>query len=138
MWLPFNGKRQKNINSKSVTPDAKDSASVGRMLSFMNTNPAIFEKQRWTKRCEEYWSSRRFESSNALEYKTLMTQEMLKRGFLASSLFYASTAHTDKILNSYFSNLDDVFSLISDCENGRSVAELLETPVCHAGFKRLN
>jgi glutamate-1-semialdehyde 2,1-aminomutase len=31
-----------------------------------------------------------------------------------------------------------VFSLIAQCEQGTPVEELLEGPVCHGGFKRLN
>ena len=79
-----------------------------------------------------------FKSSRALEYKTLIAQEMLKRGFLASTNCYASLAHTPDVVDSYFENLDQVFSLIAECESGRSVDELLEGPVCHSGFKRLN
>jgi glutamate-1-semialdehyde 2,1-aminomutase len=31
-----------------------------------------------------------------------------------------------------------VFALIRECEDGRDVMSLLQGPVCHAGFKRLN
>ena len=43
MWQSFNGNREKNRDSKNVTPDAKDSASVGHVLSIMDTIPAISE-----------------------------------------------------------------------------------------------
>ena len=36
-----------------------------------------------------------FNSKEALSYKTLISQEMLKKGILASTNFYASTAHTN-------------------------------------------
>ena len=39
-----------------------------------------------------------FVSENALEYKTFITQEMLKKGYLASTNFYASTAHNSENL----------------------------------------
>ncbi len=78
------------------------------------------------------------QSHNALEYKTLITQEMLKRGYLAGTCVYACTEHTDEILVDYFSNLSEVFALVQECENGRDVKALLSGPVCHAGFKRLN
>ena len=45
-----------------------------------------------------------FSSSNSLIYKTFITQEMLKKGFLASTIFYASIAHSNEIINSYFEN----------------------------------
>ena len=67
-----------------------------------------------------------------------IAQEMLKKGFLASTSCYTSLSHSDEILESYLESLDPVFSLISDCENGRDVFSLLEGPVCHNGFKRLN
>ena len=79
-----------------------------------------------------------FNSKNALEYKTLITQEMLKKGFLAGNCIYVSTAHTQAILNNYFENLSDVFKLVKECEDGRDVLSLLDGPVCHSGFKRLN
>jgi len=80
-----------------------------------------------------------FESANSLKYKTLITQEMLKKGFLAGTNFYASTEHTDQIIENYFENLDDVFKIISKCETGNNdVDSLLEGPVAHGGFNRLN
>lgn len=80
-----------------------------------------------------------FQAKTPLEYKTLVTQEMLAKGWLASTNFYACTAHTDDIIDAYFADLDAVFALIADCEHGdRKVADLLKGPVCHAGFKRLN
>ena len=53
MWLPFNGNREKNRDSKNVTPDAKDSASVGHVLSIMHTIPAISEIGLLVKKCSE-------------------------------------------------------------------------------------
>lgn len=80
-----------------------------------------------------------FKGENALKYKTLLTQEMLKKGFLASTNFYASIAHEDKYFDTYFEALDEVYAVISDCEDDlKTVDELLEGPVCHSGFKRLN
>lgn len=79
-----------------------------------------------------------FKSPKRLEYKTLITQEMLKKGYLASNAVYACTAHAPEILSGYFSALDSVFGMVADCENGAVVEDLLEGPVCHAGFARLN
>jgi len=83
-------------------------------------------------------SSFSFESSDNLKYKTLITQEMLKKGYLASNLFFSSTSHTESILEEYYDALDPVFGVIADCENGLDVDSILEGPVCHSGFKRLN
>jgi glutamate-1-semialdehyde aminotransferase len=81
----------------------------------------------------------RFNSRNTLEYKTLITQEMLKKGFLASTIFYACTEHTDEHLSNYFHELDKIYKTISKCESEKlNINTLLEGPVCHSGFKRLN
>ena len=78
------------------------------------------------------------QSSQALAYKTLISQEMLKKGYLAATSCYACLAHTPDVLDPYLDALDSVFGLIAECEAGRSVEELLEGPVCDGGFKRLN
>lgn len=79
-----------------------------------------------------------FKSPFALEYKTLMTQEMLKKGYLTGNSVYVCTEHTAAIVDEYINKLSEVFSLVKECEEGRDVYTLLEGPVCHAGFKRLN
>ncbi|MCX6184839.1 MAG: aminotransferase class III-fold pyridoxal phosphate-dependent enzyme [Flavobacterium sp.] len=80
-----------------------------------------------------------FVSNDAMAYKTLITQEMLKKGFLASTNFYASTAHNDANLELYFEALDYVYQLIAQCEKGNlQIENLLKGPICHGGFKRLN
>lgn len=80
-----------------------------------------------------------FNSENALVYKTFIAQEMLKKGFLASTNFYACTEHKDEMLESYFNALDEVFSVIAETERGeKDLTGLLLGPVCHSGFKRLN
>ena len=78
------------------------------------------------------------ESANFLKYKTLITQEMLKKGFLASNIVFLCTSHTTEILNEYQENLDDIFLEIAECEHGKDIDSLLEGPICHSGFKRLN
>lgn len=79
-----------------------------------------------------------FTGSNALAYKTLITQEMLAKGYLSSNLVFSCTSHSLKIIDGYFDALDTVFELIRECEGGRNVMELLNGPICHSGFKRLN
>jgi len=51
-----------------------------------------------------------FDSPNALAYKTYITQEMLKKGYIAGNLMYTC----------------------------KDVMKALDGPVCQAGFKRLN
>jgi len=80
-----------------------------------------------------------FVSQNGLKYKTFITQEMLKKGYLASTSFYPSTAHNSENLYLYFEALNDVYYKISECEKGAlRIEDLLEGPICHTGFKRLN
>jgi len=78
-----------------------------------------------------------FPLPDMLKYKTLITQEMLKKGYLATTAVYACTDHTERVLDGYFDALDQLFALIKQCENGVDVDALLEGPVCHAGFTRL-
>ncbi len=79
-----------------------------------------------------------FISKNALAYKTLITQEMLAKGYLAGNSVYVCTEHTPDVVNGYFDALDPLFALVKECEEGRDVMKLLKGPVCHGGFKRLN
>lgn len=77
-------------------------------------------------------------SKDSLKYKTLITQEMLKRGYLAGTSVYACIDHSDDNIEKYFDHLKPLFQLIAECENGRDIDSLLEGPVCHSGFSRLN
>ena len=79
-----------------------------------------------------------FTGSNALAYKTLITQEMLSKGYLAATSVYVCTDHTQDVVGNYFQTLDPIFALIRECEDGRDVMSLLKGPICHGGFKRLN
>ena len=79
-----------------------------------------------------------FKSDNALAYKTLITQEMLKKGYLAATAVYVCTAHTPDIIKTYLENLKPIFQTIKECEEGRDIMKLLEGPIAHNGFKRLN
>ena len=74
---------------------------------------------------------------NWLKYKTLITQEMLKKCFLAASSVYVCTKHKTPIIDEYFEELEPIFATIKECEDGRNVDELLEGPICHTRFKRI-
>jgi glutamate-1-semialdehyde 2,1-aminomutase len=79
-----------------------------------------------------------FLSKKDLEYKTLITQEMMSKGFFASNTVYVCTEHNSEIIDRYFKALAEVFKLINECENGRDIKKLLKGDICHTGFKRLN
>jgi glutamate-1-semialdehyde 2,1-aminomutase len=77
-------------------------------------------------------------SKNALAYKTLITQEMLSKGYLAGNSIYVCTEHNSEVIDRYFEILNNVFKLIGECEKGYDVKKLLKGEICHNGFKRLN
>jgi glutamate-1-semialdehyde 2,1-aminomutase len=77
-------------------------------------------------------------SKKFLEYKTYISQEMLKKNYLCSTAVYVSTAHNKNILKDYIKKIDNVFLKIKECEDGRDIKKLLQGPVCRSQFKRLN
>jgi len=80
-----------------------------------------------------------FKSDNHLKYKTLITQEMLKKGYLAANSVYVCTSHSKGIIDNYIYELNNIFHLVEKCENeNEDIDKLLEGSVCHSGFKRLN
>lgn len=79
-----------------------------------------------------------FLNTNHLAYKTFITQEMLKKGFLAGTSMYTCIAHTQDIIDAYYDSLDPIFAQIRDFEDGKDVMKALDGPVCQSGFKRLN
>lgn len=78
-----------------------------------------------------------FEYYNPLVLKTLYTQLMLEKGFLATTGYYASFAHKDKHIEKYLKATDEAFSYISDAIKSGNPEKYLKGPVCHSGFKRL-
>ena len=79
-----------------------------------------------------------FKSKNHLIYKTIITQEMLKKGYLASTLCYLSICHTPEIIDKYLENLNEVFAIIKKLNDANDFTEILEGPICHSTFERLN
>jgi len=70
--------------------------------------------------------------------KTLFTQEMFKRGYLASTSIYVSYCHTEEIVEKYLYDVDKVFEIISIAIEKNQINELLETKIQKDGFQRLN
>jgi glutamate-1-semialdehyde aminotransferase len=73
---------------------------------------------------------------NPLVYKTLFTQEMLKRGFLATNSYYACYAHKEEHIIAYLDACDEVFSFFASIKG--SPEKHLDGHVCQSGFKRLS
>ncbi|MFX1238881.1 MAG: aminotransferase class III-fold pyridoxal phosphate-dependent enzyme [Promethearchaeota archaeon] len=78
-----------------------------------------------------------FNYENAQELKTLLTQEMLKRGYLASNSVYVSFSHTEEHVHNYIKNIDEVFGIIRKAIKDDNVNSLLQGPIAYDGFKRL-
>jgi len=80
-----------------------------------------------------------FGGPQTLECKTYFTQEMLRRGYLASTAFYASLAHTEEIVAGYLTACGVVFKKIAAVLRcGEQISQYIDGPVCHSGFQRLN
>ncbi|MDD5593359.1 MAG: aminotransferase class III-fold pyridoxal phosphate-dependent enzyme [Candidatus Margulisbacteria bacterium] len=78
-----------------------------------------------------------FNYPNQIAAKTLFTQIMLEKGFLATTAFYASYAHTDGQIAEYLAAVDQAFALIGKALENNSVEKQLKGPLSHTGFKRL-
>jgi glutamate-1-semialdehyde 2,1-aminomutase len=77
-----------------------------------------------------------FENNNLL-YKTFISQEMLKYGYLASNLVYLSILHKKKIIDRYIFYLDKVFKKIKLHQKSKKNYRILKGPISHSTFKRL-
>jgi len=73
----------------------------------------------------------------AEELRTLYTQLMLERGFLAGTSIYPTMAHTEEIVSLYGEAIDEVFGEIADALASGDVKARLKGPVAHSGFRRL-
>lgn len=77
-----------------------------------------------------------FGGEKGQESKTLFTQEMLKRGFLAGNVIYVSIAHTAEDVAAYIEAATEVFAMITSAVKG-NIHDHLDGPVSHKGFQRL-
>ncbi len=78
-----------------------------------------------------------FEYENPMVLKTLFTQLMLEKGYLATTEFYASYAHRQEHIDKYLAAVDEVFGFISKAIEKGHPEKHLKGPICHAGFQRL-
>ncbi len=75
---------------------------------------------------------------NHLLYTTYFTQEMLKKGFLAGSGFYAMYAHTEDDVKKYLSACDEVFAQLKLHIEKNDVQAQLQSQIAQSGFGRIN
>jgi len=69
--------------------------------------------------------------------RTLFTQMMLERGFLASNAYYATYAHQEQHVQSYIEAVREVFQVIAEALRRNAIMEMLKGPVAHDSFRRL-
>ena len=80
----------------------------------------------------------KIETTKWNKYKTYISQEMMKVGFLSANSCYLSTKHTQTILERYLDELNKVFKKIKKAENDEiNIDDLLEGEICHDTFRRL-
>ncbi len=143
------------ISSTYWTERIGPTAALATINKMLNKNvPAHLDKignlikNGWTKLINEYnldfeilppnpLITLNFNYENALEIKTLLIQEMLKRGYLTSVSVYTNYSHTKEHVDNYLSNLNDVFALIKKALDNNNISHFLDGPIVHKGFQRL-
>jgi len=76
-----------------------------------------------------------FRGPEANALRTLYTQLMLQRGFLAGPAIYPTLAHTEAVVGQFGEALDAVFGELASAAG--NVAKRLQGPPAHEGFRRL-
>lgn len=71
------------------------------------------------------------------ELRTLYSQCMLARGFLAGATLNGTHGHTDAIMDRYGEAISEVFRELAAALATNSVRARLQGPVAHSGFRRL-
>lgn len=77
------------------------------------------------------------QEGNPLLIKTIFIQEMLKKGFLVSTVIYLSYAHNKEIIDRYLDATYKVFVRVKAGIEKGNLNEQLKGPICHSGFSRL-
>ncbi len=78
-----------------------------------------------------------FTHPQAAAITTLMTAEMLKKGFLAGGAFNAMLAHETRHVESYLDALDEVFATLAEAISTNTIEKRIGGPIKHTGFSRL-
>ncbi len=78
-----------------------------------------------------------FDDPKNLEMKAYFIQEMLKKGFLASNIFYSMYAHTNGHIDRYLEAVEAVFCSIFQLHSSGNIKKALEGKPSSAGFKRV-
>ena len=77
-----------------------------------------------------------FTNNNNLYYKTYISQEFLKKNFLATNSIYLCINHNKNLINRYFDILDSIFVKIKkSIDSNTGVEKLLDGSVCISGIR---
>ena len=77
-----------------------------------------------------------FTNNNNLYYKTFISQEFLKKNFLASNSIYLCVNHNKNLIDRYFDILDSIFVKIKkSMDSDSDVEKLLDGPACISGIR---
>ena len=71
-------------------------------------------------------------------YKTYITQEMLKNGFIVNNSVYICINHNKKIFDKFFSILDNIFKNMNKFGSEKTLKKLLDSTASSSSFGRLN
>ncbi|NHN32781.1 aminotransferase class III-fold pyridoxal phosphate-dependent enzyme [Paenibacillus agricola] len=78
-----------------------------------------------------------FKHEESEKLRTMYTQMMLDRGFLAGTSIYPTLAHNDDMVHIYDLAIDEVFAEISDALKAGDVDKRMRGNVALSGFQRL-
>ena len=78
-----------------------------------------------------------FNYQNGQAIRSLFTQMMLDKGFLAGDSFYATYAHQESHMEQYLVAVEEIFQSLAAAIERKSVEQELRGPVAHSGFQRL-
>jgi glutamate-1-semialdehyde 2,1-aminomutase len=69
--------------------------------------------------------------------RTIFTQQMLSRGFLAGVAFYPTLAHNEKIISLYKDAVAETFEILGEVIKEKNFSKWLKGEKAHSGFSRL-
>ena len=78
-----------------------------------------------------------FDHAEAQALRTLYTQEMLARGFLAGPGYYPTWAHRERDMRLFELAVGEVFEVLAKASRSGTVRARLRGPLAHTGFQRL-
>ena len=79
-----------------------------------------------------------FRSKYRLIYKTFMTQEMLKKGYLIDEAMYLSIYHNKVILDKYLIHFEKIIKKIKKINDISKIKKLCDDTIAIDNFTRLN